>query len=117
MGKWNHHFANHFGSCMLLAKARDEHRNRDVEVRMLPGEFEVVGVTDGTDAWIAPVIADPFNVNIRGINSNSIAAASDAIGFPAGHVDDWVNFVDSSVCGQAVAPNNTRLIPLNGRGL
>jgi hypothetical protein len=57
------------------------------------------------------------NVNIRGINSNNIAAASDAIGFPASHVDDWVNFVDSSVCGQAVAPNNTRLIPLNGRGL
>lgn len=49
---------------MLLANARDEHRNRDVRLYLMPGEFETVGVTDGTDAWVAPVIADPFSVNI-----------------------------------------------------
>ena len=26
----------------------------------LPGEFDTVGISDGTDAWIAPVIAEPF---------------------------------------------------------
>lgn len=49
---------------MLLANARDEHRNRDVRLYLMPGEFDTVGVTDGTDAWVAPVIADPFSVNI-----------------------------------------------------
>lgn len=65
--RYNHHFANHFGSCLLLAHARDPHRERDVQLRMLPGEFEVVGVTDGTDAWIAPVAGDPFGVGIKRI--------------------------------------------------
>lgn len=49
---------------MLLANARDEHRDRDVRLYLMPGEFDTVGVTDGTDAWVAPVIADPFSVNI-----------------------------------------------------
>lgn len=64
MSRYNHHFQNHFSSCVLLARAFDPHRNRNVELRMLPGQFDVVGVTDGTDAWIAPVVSDPFRVNI-----------------------------------------------------
>lgn len=67
MSRYNAHFANHFGGCMLLALARDPHRNRDVQLRMLPGEFDHVGVTDGTDAWIAPVAGDPFGVGIKRI--------------------------------------------------
>lgn len=62
--RYNHHFQNHFGSCVLLAKAHDPYRNRNVELRLLPGEFDVVGVTDGTDCWIAPVVNDPFSVGI-----------------------------------------------------
>jgi hypothetical protein len=34
---------------------------------MLPGEFEIVGVSDGTDAWIAPVSGDPFSVSVKRI--------------------------------------------------
>lgn len=64
MSRYNHHFQNHFSSCRLLAKAHDPYRQRNVELRMLPGEFDVVGVTDGTDAWVAPVAGDPFRVNI-----------------------------------------------------
>lgn len=52
--KYNHYFANHFGSCRVLCTGRDEHRQRDVRVFMLPGEFDVVGISDGVDAWIAP---------------------------------------------------------------
>lgn len=59
MGKYNHHFANHFGSCRLIATGWDPHRNRDIQLHLIPGELECVGVTDGVDAWVAP-IATPF---------------------------------------------------------
>jgi len=36
-----------------------------VKIFELPGLDECVGVSDGTDAWIAPVVADPFSVNIK----------------------------------------------------
>ncbi len=67
MSKYNHHFKSHFAGCLKLADAYDPHRNRQVELRMLPGEFDVVGVTDGTDAWIAPVSGDPFSVSVKRI--------------------------------------------------
>ena len=67
MSRYNHHFANHFSGCLLLAHAHDPYRNRDVQLRQLPGEFDVVGVTDGTDAWIAPVAGDPFSVSVKRI--------------------------------------------------
>jgi hypothetical protein len=57
--RYNKHFANHFSSCRLLATGHDPHRNRDVQVRQLPGEFDVVGVTDGVDAWVAPITVAP----------------------------------------------------------
>lgn len=57
--RYNHHFANHFGACRLLLEYRDEHRGRDVQIRLLPGEFDVVGVTDGVDCWVAPTSTAP----------------------------------------------------------
>lgn len=57
--RYNHHFANHFGSCRLLYEGRDPHRGRDVQVRLIPGEFDVVGVTDGVDAWVASTATAP----------------------------------------------------------
>lgn len=57
--RYNHHFANHFGSCRLLYEGRDPHRNRDIQIRLIPGEFDVVGVTDGVDAWVAPTATAP----------------------------------------------------------
>lgn len=64
MSRYNDLFRSHFAGCVLLAKAHDPYRQRNVELRMVPGQFDVVGVSDGTDAWIAPVAGDPFRVNI-----------------------------------------------------
>lgn len=60
--RFNHFMASHFksGGCRLIARARDTCRNRDVELYQIPGEWDVVGVSDGTDAWIAPSAASPF---------------------------------------------------------
>lgn len=62
--RYNSHFANHFGSCRLLKTGRDPHRERDVKIYALPGEFDVVGITDGTDSWVAPV-ATGFLEDVR----------------------------------------------------
>lgn len=62
--RFNQYFANHFGGCLLLTTTYDPHRQRKVELRMIPGEFTFVGVTDGTDCWIAPVISDPFSAGV-----------------------------------------------------
>lgn len=67
VSRFNGHFANHFSSCLLLARAHDPYRQREVQLRLLPGEFDYVGITDGTDAWIAPVAGDPFSVGIKRI--------------------------------------------------
>lgn len=64
---FKYHINNHFSGCRLLAKTFDVYRHRQVNVYMLPGTFDHVGACDGTDAWIAPVAADPFKVNIREI--------------------------------------------------
>lgn len=64
MSRWNQHMTSHFSSCRLLATSHDHCRQRNVRIYMLPGEFTVVGVSDGTDAWIAPVAADPFSVHV-----------------------------------------------------
>lgn len=59
MSRYNHYFASFFAGCRVIAQGRDEHRNRDVTVHLLPGEFDVVGIQDGVDAWIAPVSVAP----------------------------------------------------------
>lgn len=64
MSRFNNYFANDFASCKLVAYARDPHRGRDVRLYLMPGHIDVVGVTDGVDKWICPVIANPFSVNI-----------------------------------------------------
>ena len=62
MSRFNHLMQDHFRTCQLLAKGHDEHRNRDVEIREIPGALDVFGISDGVDAWIAPknVISDLF---------------------------------------------------------
>ena len=62
--RFNHLFASQFGSCRLLKKGHDPHRNRDVRIYALPGEFEIVGMTDGVDCWVAPV-ATGFLEDVR----------------------------------------------------
>ena len=67
MSRFNRFMEAHFAGCRLLAKARDNCRNRDVSIYQVPGEFETVGVSDGTDCWMAPVAADPFSVSVKRI--------------------------------------------------
>lgn len=64
MNRFNEYMANHFGSCKLLAYAQDLHRNRKVKIYLVPGHVDVCGVTDGVDAWVAPVSPNLFSVNV-----------------------------------------------------
>jgi hypothetical protein len=52
--------ASHFSGCRLIARARDLCRDRNVTIHAIPGYYDVVGVSDGTDAWVAPCSAGPF---------------------------------------------------------
>lgn len=61
---YKHLINTHFSSCRLLATARDHCRQRDVKIFALPGEFDHVGVTDATDAWIAPAAPSIFSVDV-----------------------------------------------------
>lgn len=62
MNRFNVYLNTHFqgSGCRLIARARDTCRSRDVRLYAVPGHFNVVGVSDGIDAWIAPVSAGPF---------------------------------------------------------
>lgn len=59
MNRFNQHFSTHFSSCLTLVEGHDPHRDRRVVVKAIPGEFEVVGITDGVDAWVAPITVAP----------------------------------------------------------
>lgn len=65
MSRFNQYFNNDFRACTLLAYARDHHRGRDVRIYLMPGDVENVGITDGVDKWICPVICNPFSVDVR----------------------------------------------------
>lgn len=53
-----------FSGCRHVASGRDPHRQRDVRIYAMPGIFDYVGAHDGVDSWVAPVAANPFDVNI-----------------------------------------------------
>lgn len=55
---------SHFSTCRLLAEAYDPYRKRPVKLYALPGEFSYVGVSDSTDAWVAPASASIFSVDV-----------------------------------------------------
>lgn len=65
MADWKRYMGNHFGSCRVIAYAFDNCRGRDVSIFAVPGEFDDVGVSDGTDCWIAPAAASLFSVNVQ----------------------------------------------------
>jgi hypothetical protein len=62
MGKFTTFMNAHFKSsgCRLIARAFDKCRSRRVELYAVPGYWDCVGVSDGTDAWIAPATAGLF---------------------------------------------------------
>lgn len=68
MNRFNEYLAHHFkhGGCRLIARAHDRCRDRRVELYAVPGHWDVVGVSDGTDAWIAPCSAGLFFATASG---------------------------------------------------
>lgn len=62
MGKFTPYMKDHFAGlgCRLIARAYDKHRERRVTIHAVPGYYDCVGVSDGTDAWIAPASAGLF---------------------------------------------------------
>lgn len=64
---YKYYLNSQFAGCRLLAETYDEHRKRDVRVYMVPGQFDVVGVCDGTDSWVAPAIINPFSCDVLGM--------------------------------------------------
>lgn len=59
MNRYNGYMGNHFRDLPLLVEGHDPHRDRKVLVKVIPGDFSIVGVTDGVDAWIAPLSVAP----------------------------------------------------------
>lgn len=59
MANYKTYMNSDFAACRLVGRGYDPHRQRDVRLYQIPGEVEVVGVSDGTDRWIAP-LASPF---------------------------------------------------------
>ena len=59
-----YHQKNNFAQCRHIANAYDPHRHRDVRLYHIPGDFTIVGVSDGTDTWIAPTSCNPFSVDV-----------------------------------------------------
>jgi hypothetical protein len=66
VANFKHYFNNNFAGCRLIAHARDEHRNRDVRLYLIPGHLDAVGVTDGVDKWVAPSSVNVFSVDLAG---------------------------------------------------
>jgi hypothetical protein len=60
MSSFKHWMSVKFEGCRHIASTHDPYRKRDVKVFAMPGDFELVGISDGTDSWIAPVSANPF---------------------------------------------------------
>lgn len=75
MSGYKYHMGNKFNTCRLIGKAWDEHRKRDVSIFHIPGNFDYVGVHDGVDSWIAPVIANPF----RGLEKRQLDRIRDGL--------------------------------------
>lgn len=59
MNRFNAYFVNHFSNCTTLVEGYDPHRDRKVLIKIIPGDFSIVGVTDGVDAWVAPLSVAP----------------------------------------------------------
>lgn len=61
---FNEMMQTHFRACVLLAESSDPHRGRAVKLYEIPGRDDVVGVSDGVDAWVAAVATNPFSCDV-----------------------------------------------------
>lgn len=60
---WNYHLNHHFGSCRLLATGYDPHMKSEVRYYLLPGDFDNIGVTDGTNSHVVPITTISPSIN------------------------------------------------------
>ncbi len=60
ISNFKYHMTNRFAGCVHIATTHDPYRNRVVQIFAMPGDFELVGIYDGVDRWVAPVSAEPF---------------------------------------------------------
>jgi hypothetical protein len=63
MAAWKNYLNSHFSGCRKVAEGFDPHRQREIKVYAIPGEFDCVGQSDGTDAFIVP-LSTPFMSNV-----------------------------------------------------
>lgn len=56
MPDYKHYMNNGMRGCRLIAYKHDPHRNRDVRAFAVPGQFDVVLLTDGVDSWVCPAM-------------------------------------------------------------
>lgn len=111
MGLYTHYFATHFkgSGCRLIARAYDKCRNRRVELHAIPGYHDRVGVSDGTDCWIAPVSAGLFFGTATGDCADIMRRLQ--AGEELGPVPDWPD-VDPTAKKSARVPLEDEELPV-----
>ena len=63
--RFNNLMSSHFNGCPFLCSAPDLGRNRTMRFYALPDEQSLVGMSDGTDAFIVPVVCRSWSFDIR----------------------------------------------------
>lgn len=109
MSLFNNYMGNHFSACRLVAYAHDNCRNRDVSLFMIPGQVEVCGVSDGVDAWIAPLAADPFSVDIQRLFADIYAGKEIAKPIRIAPKTKRIAFIESTTTHTTVPIKRSRL--------
>lgn len=79
MANFKLYMNSNYAGCRLVATGYDPHRKRDVRMYQIPGEPEALGVSDGTDRWIAP-LSSPFLKPVLDAIRQSVSG--EAVTFP-----------------------------------
>lgn len=58
--RFNEHMRSHFRDCRLIHEGFDPNRQREARYFALPGEFDLIGYSDGTDSFMIPAKNNPF---------------------------------------------------------
>lgn len=66
--RFNHYMNTHFSGCVLLMQMLDAGRGRTMSFYQIPGEWDLAGITDGTDSFVVPTTtADPTSAKLKKI--------------------------------------------------
>lgn len=64
---FNQYLNCHFRNCHEIAGTYSESYKRVVRIFYIPGYYDVVGISDGVDSWIANATASVCGINVRRI--------------------------------------------------